>query len=145
MIEEIELGGIKVPLRDLEITPESIKQVLKILLEERKETKQRIEELEERVNKNSKNSSMPPSKNGFGVNADKKGKAKRKPLKLTVARGKAERKLYAVEECETVQKEKPSKCSKCGYELKGEDPHPHRHQIVELPVLKPQVGLAEKS
>jgi hypothetical protein len=35
MIEEIELGGIKVPLRDLEITPESIKQVLKILLEER--------------------------------------------------------------------------------------------------------------
>jgi hypothetical protein len=31
-------------LRDLEITPESIKQVLKILLEERKETKQRIEE-----------------------------------------------------------------------------------------------------
>jgi hypothetical protein len=38
MIEEIELGGIKVPLRDLEITPESIKQVLKILLEERKET-----------------------------------------------------------------------------------------------------------
>jgi len=45
MIEEIELGGIKVPLRDLEITPESIKQVLKILLEERKETKQRIEEL----------------------------------------------------------------------------------------------------
>jgi len=139
MIEEIELGGIKVPLRDLEITPESIKQVLKILLEERKETKQRIEELEERVNKNSKNSSMPPSKNGFGVNADKKGKAKRKPLKLTVARGKTERKLYAVEECETVQEEKPSKCSKCGYELKGEDPHPHRHQIVEIPVLKPQV------
>ncbi|MFO0300903.1 MAG: hypothetical protein ACK52Q_04390, partial [Pseudanabaena sp.] len=46
------LGGIKVPLTDLETTPESIKQVLKILLEERKETKQRIEELEERLNKN---------------------------------------------------------------------------------------------
>ncbi len=30
-------------------------------------------------------------------------------LKLTVARGKAERKLYAVEECETVQEEKPSR------------------------------------
>jgi hypothetical protein len=41
MIEEIELGGIKVPLRDLEITPESIKQVLKILLEERNKTKNR--------------------------------------------------------------------------------------------------------
>lgn len=139
MIEEIELGGIKVPLRDLETTPESIKQVLKNLLEERKEIKQRIEELEEKLNKNSKNSSIPPSKNGFGVKADKEGKAKKKPLKLTVKREKAERKLYAVEECEIVQEEKPSNCSKCGYELKGEDLQPHRHQIVELPVLKPQV------
>jgi hypothetical protein len=51
----------------------------------RKETKQRIEEREERLNKNSKNSSMPPSKNGFGVNADKKGKAKRKPSSDTRA------------------------------------------------------------
>ncbi len=139
MIEEIELGGIKVPLRDLETTPESIKQVLKMLLEERKEIKQRIEELEEKLNKNSKNSSIPPSKNGFGVKTDNQGKAKKKPLKLTVARQKAERKLYAVEECETVHEEKPSNCRKCGYELKGEDPQPHRHQIVELPVLKPQV------
>ncbi|MCA6541296.1 MAG: hypothetical protein IM578_21725, partial [Pseudanabaena sp. M037S2SP2A07QC] len=64
MTEEIDLGGIKVPLTDLETTQESIKQVLKILLEERKETKQRIEELEKRLNKNSKNSSIPPSKNG---------------------------------------------------------------------------------
>ena len=139
MIEEIELGGIKVPLRDLETTPESIKQVLKMLLEERKEIKQRIEELEEKLNKNSKNSSIPPSKNGFGVKTDNQGKAKKKPLKLTVARQKPERKQYAVEECETVHEEKPSKCRKCGYELKGEDPQPHRHQIVELPVLKPQV------
>ena len=139
MIEEIELGGIKVPLRDLETTPESIKQVLKILMEERKEIKQRIEELEEKLNKNSKNSSIPPSKNGFGVKTDKEGKAKKKPLKLTVKRAKAERKLYAVEECEEVHEEKPCNCNKCGYELKGEDLQPHRHQIVELPVLKPQV------
>ncbi|MEI6442159.1 MAG: DUF6444 domain-containing protein [Nostocales cyanobacterium ELA583] len=113
MIEEIELGGIKVPLRDLETTPESIKQVLKILLEERKETKQRIEELEEKLNKNSKNSSIPPSKNGFGVKSDKENKVKKKPLKLTVKRAKAERKLYAVEECEAVHEEKPTNCSKC--------------------------------
>jgi transposase len=139
MIEEIELGGIKVPLRDLETTPESIKQVLKILLEERKEIKQKIEDLEEKLNKNSKNSSIPPSKNGFGVKADKEEKAKKKPLKLTVKRAKAERKLYGVEECEIVQEEKPNNCSKCGYGLKGEDLQPHRHQIVELPVLKPQV------
>ncbi|MCA6540688.1 MAG: transposase [Pseudanabaena sp. M037S2SP2A07QC] len=139
MIEEIELGGVKVPLRDLETTPESIKQVLKLLLEERKEIKQRIEELEEKLNKNSKNSSITPSQNGFGLKADKEGKAKKKPLKVTVKRAKVERKLYAVEECEIIQEEKPSNCSKCGYELKAEDLQPHRHQIVELPILKPQV------
>jgi hypothetical protein len=33
MIEEIDVGGIKVPLKDLEATPESIKQVLEVLLE----------------------------------------------------------------------------------------------------------------
>jgi hypothetical protein len=58
MSEEIELGGIKVPAADLEATPESIKLVLKFLLEERKETLAKIEALEERINKNSKNSSI---------------------------------------------------------------------------------------
>jgi transposase len=136
MIEEIDLGGIKVPAADLESTPESIKLVLKFLLEERKQMKQRIDELEERLNKSSKNSSIPPSKNGFGVKAEH---AKKKPLKLRVARQKPERKLYAVEECESVHEEKPSNCSSCGYELSGEDAQPQRHQIVDLPVLKPLV------
>jgi hypothetical protein len=38
MIEEIDLGGIKVPLADLKKIPESIKQSLKILIEERKDS-----------------------------------------------------------------------------------------------------------
>jgi hypothetical protein len=139
MIEEIDIGGIKVPSTDLESTPESIKQVLRFLLEERNQMKARIDELEERINKNSKNSSSPPSKDGFGASRDKKAKRKKSPLKRTVTRQKRERKLYPVEECDVVQEEKPKNCSKCGYELKGQDPQPHRHQIVELPVLKPQV------
>lgn len=87
MREEIDLGGIRVPIADLESTPESIKQVLKMLLEE---IKGRIEELEERLNKNSKNSSIPPSKNGFGVKGESKGQGKKKPLKVTLKRQKLE-------------------------------------------------------
>ena len=68
MIEEIDLGGIKVPAADWESTPESIKLVLMFLLEERKQMKEKIEELEEKLNKNSRNSSIPPSKNGFVAN-----------------------------------------------------------------------------
>jgi hypothetical protein len=52
MSEEIDLGGIKVPAEDWEATPESIKLVLTKLL-------QRIETLEEKTRKNSRNSSLP--------------------------------------------------------------------------------------
>jgi transposase len=139
MSEEIELGGIKVPAADLEATPESIKLVLKFLLEERKQTLAKIEALEERVNKNSKNSSIPPSKNGFGVKNSHQVTAKRKPLKLQSRRIKQERKLYEAAECVATHEFKPSNCSSCGYELTGEDLHPTRHQIVDLPVLKPLI------
>jgi transposase len=139
MIEEIDIGGIKVPAADLESTPESIKLVLKILVEERKQTKQKLDELEERLKKNSKNSSLPPSKNGFGIKTEIKSKGKKKPLKLTVARQKVERKLYEMEECAAVHEEKPSNCRNCGNELTGEDANPQRHQIVDLPILKPLI------
>ena len=77
MREEIDLGEIRVPLADLESTPESIKQVLKMLLGKRKETKGKIDELEEKSNKNSKNSSISPSKNGFGAKAEGKWQDKK--------------------------------------------------------------------
>jgi hypothetical protein len=43
MSEEIDLGGIKVPAKDWESTPESIKLVLMFLLEERSQMKLEIE------------------------------------------------------------------------------------------------------
>jgi hypothetical protein len=139
MSEEMDIGGILVPAVDLEATPESIKLVLKFLLEERNQMKQKIEELEEKLNKNSQNSSIPPSKNGFKAKAESNGKTKRKPLKLETPRKKPERQLYSVEECETVHEEKPSTCNSCGYELRGFDPQPQRHQIVDLPIIKPLI------
>lgn len=141
MSEEIDLGGIKVPAKDWESTPESIKLVLMFLLEERNQMKLEIENLKEKLNKNSRNSSIPPSKNGFGAKA--KNKPHRKPLKIQANRQKLvqERKVYEAEDCQELQihEEKPSNCSSCGYELKGEDSTPIRHQRIDLPVMKPLV------
>ncbi|NJK29560.1 MAG: hypothetical protein HC851_15530 [Acaryochloris sp. RU_4_1] len=81
MSEEIDLGGIKVPAADWEATPESIKLVLMGLL-------QRIEALEEKLSKNSRNSSLPPSKDGFGAKSKNKDKPKRKALKMFKVRQK---------------------------------------------------------
>jgi hypothetical protein len=141
MSEEIDLGGIKVPAKDWDSTPESIKLVLMFLLEERKQMKLEIEILKEKLNKNSRNSSIPPSKDGFGAKI--KNKSKRKPLKIQANRQKLvqERKIYESEDCQELRiyEEKPSNCSACGHELQGEDPQPVRHQSIDLPILKPLV------
>jgi ferritin len=57
--EEIDLGEIKVPAKDWESTQESIKLVLVLWLEERKQMKLKIESLKEKLNKNSRNFSIP--------------------------------------------------------------------------------------
>lgn len=141
MSEEIDLGGIKVPGQDWEATPESIKLVLMFLLEERNQMKLKIESLEERLNKNSQNSSIPPSKDGFGVKAKKKSPGKSLKIQANKQQPVLERKVYEAGDCQelTVHEEKPSNCNACGHELKGDDPQPIRHQIIELPVLKPLV------
>jgi Family of unknown function (DUF6444) len=91
MSEEIDLGGIKVPAADWEATPESIKLVLMALL-------QRIEALEEKLSQNSRNSSIPLSKDGCGAKSKNKDKQKRKPLKIAKVRQLPERKVYERED-----------------------------------------------
>ena len=133
MSEEIDLGGIKVPAADWEATPESIKLVLTTLL-------QRIEALEEKLSKNSRNSSLPPSKDGFGAKS-KNDKPKRKPLKIAKVRQKPERKVYEREDCQELEihEVKPSHCKNCSCDLAGEDSQPYRHQVVDMPKIQPIV------
>lgn len=50
-----------------------------------------------------------------------------------------ERFLYEPEECEEVLNHHPITCSCCGEKLSGEDANPYRHQIVEIPPIKPIV------
>lgn len=134
MSEEIDLGGIKVPAADWEATPESIKLVLMSLL-------QRIEALEEKLSKNSRNSSSPPSKDGFGAKSKNQDTRKRKPLNLFKVRQKPERKVYESEDCQNleVHEVKPSHCKNCSCDLAGEDSQPYRHQIVDIPKIQPIV------
>ena len=43
------------------------------------------------------------------------------------------------EQCDHVQPLKPSECRRCGEKLSGCDPEPLRHQVWELPEIKPHV------
>ena len=49
------------------------------------------------------------------------------------------RALVPIEEVDTVVPVKPRQCHRCQHPLQGEDPQPHRHQVTELPPVKPVV------
>ncbi len=49
------------------------------------------------------------------------------------------RALLPVEEVDVVIPVKPARCPRCQHPLQGADPQPQRHQVTELPPVKPVV------
>ena len=99
----------------------------------------KIDELEARLGKTPDNSSLPPSsQHPHAKTAGGKKKAKRK---RGGQRGhkKSQRELIPTEECDEVISLSPSACRRCGAELSGNDQQPLRHQVWELPEIKPIV------
>jgi len=119
------------PELDAEMTP-AVRAFVKSLLK-------RIKELEAKVGVNPQNSSLPPStQHPHAKPAPRKPKSKRK-------RGgqpghkKHERTLIPSDQCNDVQPLKPTECRRCGKKLAGSDAKPLRHQVWELPEIKPLV------
>jgi transposase len=99
----------------------------------------RIAELEAKLGKTPQNSSRPPStQHPHAKPALKKAKRKRKRGGQPGHR-KHERALLPVEKCDDVQQHKPTACRRCGEKLRGSDPQPLRHQVWELPEIRPSV------
>ncbi len=95
------------------------------------------------VNKNSKNSSKPPSTDGFGKPDKGKGKGKKQTRKGEQSDSSKSprqvRKLYPVEACKEFYEVVPEVCNGCGGSLSGRDSQAHRHQVIELPPIIPTV------
>ena len=104
----------------------------------------RIAGLEKKLEKlTPKNSSIPPS------TQHPHAKEQPKPKKLKAKTGKKQggqpghprttRPLVPTEDCDEVKTLRPRQCRKCNARLKGNDPEPLRHQVFELPEIKPLV------
>jgi transposase len=95
--------------------------------------------LKEQVGRTSANSSQPPSKNPIGFKPSRK-KGSGKSRGGQAGHAGHGRPLYPLEMCQEVIKYQPQECSCCGECLVLEHgSEPYRHQVVEVPEIKPIV------
>jgi transposase len=101
--------------------------------------KAEINELKERLGRNSSNSSKPPSSDPPSYKSKPEREPKgRKRGGQPGHQGHA-RKLLPAEEVDHIVELRPAVCAHCGRRLRGSDPHPERHQVSEVPMVKAQV------
>lgn len=93
------------------------------------------------VKKTPRNSSLPPSTEHPHAKPprDKVKKGPRKKQGGQPGHPKHERALIATEQCQAVVPLKPETCRRCGEALVGSDPEPLRHQVWDIPEIKPLV------
>jgi transposase len=120
-----------IPPEDWAATPASVRIVMLTLLE-------RVARLEERINQTSRNSSQPPSSDPPSVVRPRREPSGHKAGGQPghVGRGRA---LKCVDEVDQVIEARPTACEQCGTLLLGEDAHPVRHQVTEIPRITPFV------
>ncbi len=128
-------GMSKIPAElDAEMTP-AVRAFVESLLA-------RIEQLEARLGMTPDNSSLPPSSRHPHAKPGRKAKG---PAKGKRKRGgqpghkKHERALVPPEQVGEMVVLKPTACRRCGQRLAGADPEPLRHQVWELPEIKPNI------
>jgi transposase len=91
------------------------------------------------VKKTPRNSSLPPStEHPHAKPLRDKKRSKRKPGGQP-GHPKHERALIPAAQCHAVVPLKPETCRRCGEALSGSDPEPLRHQVWEVPEIKPLV------
>ena len=89
--------------------------------------------------KTPQNSSIPPSTQHPHAKPPRKKRKSKKKRGGQPGHPKHERPLIPTDECDDVEQLKPTECRRCGEKLRGSDPEPLRHQVWELPEIKPLV------
>lgn len=94
--------------------------------------------LEEQLTQTSRNSSRPPSSDPSGSPRPKRRAGQRRRGGQPGHRGHS-RSLLPIEEVAEVVPLKPERCAGCQAPLRGDDPSPFRHQVIEIPPIRPVV------
>jgi transposase len=115
-------------------TPPAVQEFVLALLTRVQTLEAEVQSLREQVNRNSRNSSMPPSSDGPRVPPKKNTRASGK-RKRGGQSGHAgmQRQLVPPEELTASYDLTPPMCGQCGHPLAGHDPTPYQHQVIEIP------------
>ena len=97
-----------------------------------------MQALQEQLNQTSRNSSRPPSSDPHQSERPRRPRSTRRRGGQPGHPGHT-RTLGPVDEVDAVVVIKPEQCTHCQASLSGEDPKPWRHQVIELPPIKPVV------
>ena len=131
---------------DWQRMPPSVQQVILYVLERVAVLEQEVsrlraenERLREQTRRSSRNSSQPPSSDTPSTPPRRRREPSGKARGGQPGHTGHQRKLYPVEQCRTVTDHRPRECGACGTTVSGDDPHPYRHQVVELPAVHPLV------
>src|SRR5215510_5659233 len=99
---------------------------------------EQVRTLEERLNQTSRNSSRPPSSDPPQHPRPRRPPGKRRRGGQPGHPGQT-RTLVPVEEVDEVVVLKPKQCSSCHAPLSGDDASAFRHQVIEIPPIKPVI------
>ena len=127
--------------------PPEAQAIIRLLLARIAELEAQVGELTARMDalerqakgKTPENSSLPPSTQHPHARPQRPKRKSKKKRGGQLGHKKHERPLIPTEECDDVQPLKPTECRRCGEKLSGSDPEPLRHQVWELPEIKPIV------
>ncbi len=98
-----------------------------------------VADLKAQLKKNSSNSSKPPSSDPLHVKRRPPEPPSGKKRGGQPGHDRHQRTLVPPEEVAETFDCKPTSCRNCGQELSGDDAEPSRHQVAEIPPIKPQV------
>ena len=102
--------------------------------------KAEINELRERLGQNSSNSSRPPSSDPPSYKAQPARAPKGRKRGAQPGHQGSTRKLLPVEEVDHRIELRPAAGCGCGRKLRGDDAHPERRQVSEVPPVRAQVS-----
>jgi len=127
------------PELDAEMTP-AVRAFVASLLKRIARMEAELQDLQRQVKgKTPQNSSLPPSTQHPHAKPPPRKRKSKKKRGGQPGHPKHDRPPIPSEDCDDVQRLKPTKCRRCGERLSGSDPEPLRHQVWELPDIKPLV------